>query len=79
MVVATRPRINGTQTKQKYTRAAYSDFAHIGPGTLAGSYLRQEFWHPIFHSDGLLPGHAKPARLLGEDFTLFRGRVVLLM
>jgi len=53
MVAATRPRTNGTQSKQKYTRAEYSDFSHIGPGTLAGSYLRQEVWHPMVHSDGL--------------------------
>ena len=72
-MVATRPRTNGIQTKQKHTRADYADFAHIGPGTLAGSYLRETFWHPIYRSDRIKAGHAKPVRLLGEDFTLFRG------
>ena len=72
MVVATKPRTNGTQTKQKYTRTDYTDFAHTGPDTLAGRYMRK-FWHPLYHSDRIQPGHAKPVRLLGEDFTLFRG------
>ena len=71
-MVATKPRTNGTQTQQKYTRADYTDFAHTGPGTLAGRYMRR-FWQPVYRSDGLHPGHAKPVRLLGEDFTLFRG------
>jgi hypothetical protein len=25
----------------------YSDFAHIGPGTLAGRFLRH-FWQPLY-------------------------------
>jgi len=54
------------------TSVDYSEYAYTGPDTLAGRYLRR-FWHPIFHSDELQPGHAKPIKLLGEDFTLFRG------
>ena len=57
-MVATKPLTNGTQTKQKYTRADYGNFAHIGPGTLAGSYLRQRYWHPVFHSDRIC--HSRP-------------------
>ncbi len=66
-MVATR-----TRTEARATRADYTDFAHIGPGTLAGRYMRK-FWQPVYHSDRIQPGHAKPVRLLGEDFTLFRG------
>ncbi len=27
----------------------YTDFAHVGPATLAGRYLRR-FWHPVYRS-----------------------------
>jgi 5,5'-dehydrodivanillate O-demethylase len=55
------------------SRAAdYQDFAHTGRGTLAGRYLRR-FWQPVYRVEDLLPGHAKPLRILGEDFTLYRG------
>ena len=50
----------------------YTDFAHVGPGTLAGRYLRR-FWHPICHVGDLLPGRAQPLRIMSEDFTLYRG------
>ena len=42
-----------------------------GPGTLAGRYIRR-FWHPVHRSEDLLTGYAKPVRILGEDFTLYR-------
>jgi 5,5'-dehydrodivanillate O-demethylase len=50
----------------------YTDFAHVGPGTLAGRYLRR-FWQPVYVAADLPPGWAKPLRILGEDFTLYRG------
>src|SRR5262245_24358612 len=50
----------------------YRDFVHTGPGTLAGRYMRT-FWQPVGVSDQLAPGAAKPVRILGEDFTLYRG------
>jgi 5,5'-dehydrodivanillate O-demethylase oxygenase subunit len=50
----------------------YSDFTHTGPGTLAGRYLRR-FWQPVYRATDLAPGWAKPVRILGEDFTLYRG------
>src|SRR5262245_45409932 len=48
------------------------DFVHTGPDTPAGSYLRR-FWHPIFLARDLAPGRALPIRIMGEDFTLYRG------
>ena len=48
------------------------DLEHVGPGTVAGNWLRR-FWHPIYRSEDLPAGRAKPMRLLGEDFTLYRG------
>jgi 5,5'-dehydrodivanillate O-demethylase len=50
----------------------FTDFAHTGPGTLAGRYLRL-FWHPVMIGRDLPNGRAKPVRILGEDFTVYRG------
>ena len=50
----------------------FTDFAHIGPGTLAGRFMRR-FWHPVYLARDLPAGWAKPLRILGEDFTLYRG------
>jgi 5,5'-dehydrodivanillate O-demethylase len=50
----------------------YGAFSETKAGTLGGTYLRQ-FWHPIARSEDLLPGKARPVRLLSEDFTLYRG------
>lgn len=53
-------------------RANQSDiFAHTGPGTLAGRYLRQ-FWQPICLAREVAEGQARPARLMGEDFAVYR-------
>lgn len=48
------------------------DLFRVGPGALAGRFLRR-FWHPVFRAEDLLPGWTKPLRILGEDFTLYRG------
>src|SRR3954471_2278360 len=50
----------------------WSDFVHVGPGTLAGRYLCM-FWQPVYIATELLPGNATTFRILGEDFTLYRG------
>lgn len=50
----------------------FDDFVHVGPGTLAGELLRH-FWHPVFRAEDLPSGRSMPRRLLGEDFTLYRG------
>ncbi len=52
---------------------AYPDFTDVGPGTPAGIFLRS-FWQPVFLSEKLAAGKAMPLRILGEDFTLFRGQ-----
>lgn len=50
----------------------HEDFVRTGPGTLAGRYLRM-FWQPVYLARELEPGRAVPVRIMGEDFTLFRG------
>jgi 5,5'-dehydrodivanillate O-demethylase len=54
------------------TKASEIDYVRTGPGTLAGTYMRK-FWHPVFRAQDLPAGQAKPLRILGEDFTLYRG------
>jgi 5,5'-dehydrodivanillate O-demethylase len=50
----------------------YQDLEHVGPGTLAGRYLRS-FWQPVSRAKDLAVGQSVPVRLMGEDFTLYRG------
>ena len=50
----------------------FMDFYYTGPDTLAGRYMRK-FWHPVFRAQDLKPGWAKPIKIIGEQFTLYRG------
>jgi 5,5'-dehydrodivanillate O-demethylase oxygenase subunit len=50
----------------------YSDFVHTDPGTLAGRFMRM-FWQPIYRSQDLAVAKAVPVKIMGEDFTLYRG------
>ena len=50
----------------------YMDCFRTGPDTIAGKYMRK-FWHPVFRAEDLKPGWTKPIRIMGEDFTLYRG------
>jgi 5,5'-dehydrodivanillate O-demethylase oxygenase subunit len=61
-----------TMKRASTKTAKYRDFAHIGPATLAGRFLRR-FWQPIYVAKDLAPGI--PVRILrfGEYFTLYRG------
>jgi 5,5'-dehydrodivanillate O-demethylase len=47
-------------------------YVHTGAGEIAGRYLRR-FWHPVYESAQLPAGVAVPIRVMGEDFTLYRG------
>jgi len=53
------------------TRETLSPF-ETGPGTPAGRYLR-DFWQPVSLSSDLTPGQALPLKIMGEDFTFYRG------
>jgi nitrite reductase/ring-hydroxylating ferredoxin subunit len=63
-----------TKRKRKNGRAklSWTDLICTGPGTLAGKYMRM-FWHPVYRAEDLPAGKAKPIRIMGEDFTLYRG------
>ena len=49
-----------------------ADLFRTGPDTLGGRYMRT-FWNPIYVAQDLKPGWAKPIKIMGEDFTLYRG------
>src|SRR6185369_6945484 len=53
-------------------RVGFDDFVHTGPRSLAGRYLRRQ-WQPVYHSTDLDAGRAKPLRIMGETFALYRG------
>lgn len=57
---------------EKSNKIDFGDLRAIGPGTLGGRFLRS-FWQPVYAADRLAPGRAVPLRILGEDFTLYRG------
>jgi 5,5'-dehydrodivanillate O-demethylase oxygenase subunit len=61
-----------TTTVRPRAAVALDELAYTGPGTLAGRYLRR-FWQPVYHAPDLPPGHAKPLRIMSEDFTVYRG------
>jgi 5,5'-dehydrodivanillate O-demethylase len=63
-----------TKRKRNKGRAklSFMDLVTTRPGTLAGKYMRM-FWHPVYRAEELAPGRAKPVRIMGEDFTLYRG------
>ena len=50
----------------------FEECIYTGPGTLAGRYLRL-FWQPICCAYELKPGQALPIKILGEEFTAYRG------
>jgi 5,5'-dehydrodivanillate O-demethylase oxygenase subunit len=63
-----------TQRKRNKGRAklSFMDLVSTVPGALAGKYMRM-FWHPVYRAEDLPAGKAKPIRIMGEDFTLYRG------
>jgi 5,5'-dehydrodivanillate O-demethylase oxygenase subunit len=58
--------------KKKSVKLTAEDLSHVGPDAPVGRYLRR-FWHPVYRSQDIDLGWAKPIRILGEDFTLYRG------
>lgn len=53
-------------------RPAWLDFHHTARGTLAGRYMRL-YWQPVFHTEDLPRGRAKPIKVMNQDYTLYRG------
>ena len=47
------------------------DQYRTAPDTLGGRYMRL-FWHPVYRSEELKPGWAKPIKIMSEN-TLYRG------
>ena len=60
------------RTERYRKRISEKDIGPTGPGTISGKYLRS-FWQPVFHAAELPVGRARPIRIMGEDFNLYRG------
>src|SRR5437870_4926246 len=50
----------------------WEDLVRTGPGTPMGTLLRRS-WQPIALSHELAAGRALPARIMGEELTVYRG------
>src|SRR5579875_415092 len=48
------------------------DLTSTRPGTPGGVFLRR-FWLAVGRSEDLPPGHARPLRIMSEDYALYRG------
>jgi 5,5'-dehydrodivanillate O-demethylase len=57
---------------EKRTQVTLADLYSTNPGTLAGRFLRR-FWQPVARSQDVLAEGAYPARIMGEDLTVYRG------
>ncbi|MBM2812005.1 MAG: pobA 2 [Chloroflexi bacterium] len=65
--------ISSNEIAARNPGASFNDAAvKTGPGTLAGRFLRG-FWQPVHRASDLPSGRAKPIRIMGEEFTLYRG------
>ena len=55
----------------------YTDFVHVGPGTIAGRYLRR-FWQPVYVARDLpaVYGEAIDGDVAGYHYIPGRGQVV---
>lgn len=62
----------GLDSELRRGRDDFRDFARTGPGTLAGRLMRR-FWQPVWVAEDLPPGTAQSVKLMGEEFTLYRG------
>ena len=69
---APQQNVTRLRTERYYKSISEKDIGPTGPGTIAGRYLRL-FWQPVFHSAELPAGRARPIRIMGEDFNLYRG------
>ena len=72
-IVHAEPKVTTAPAERSRKKVSERDIGRTGPGTLAGRYLRS-FWHPVFHADQLAAGRARLVRVMGEDFTLYRGQ-----
>ncbi|MBL0419323.1 Rieske 2Fe-2S domain-containing protein [Ramlibacter sp. AW1] len=51
---------------------ADDDLVRCAPGSPGGDYLRR-FWQPVYHSADVPAGRALPLKVMGGEFTLYRG------
>ena len=56
----------------KSAKALDIDLATTEPGTPGGIFMRQ-FWIAVYRSEDLEKGEARPIRIMGENYALYRG------
>ena len=69
-MTAVEPRADGPRTTN--LRIPDIDIATTRPGTPGGQFVRQ-FWIGLDNSASLPAGRTKPIRIMGENYTLYRG------
>ena len=62
-----------SEPREKRSRSSGLNLATTNPGTPGGIFMRQ-FWIAVARSDDLVAGVAKPIRIMGQNYTLYRGR-----
>lgn len=60
------------QTANPQITVSNGDLFSTKPGALAGRYLRL-YWQPVLRSQDVVPGRARPVRIMHEDLTVYRG------
>jgi 5,5'-dehydrodivanillate O-demethylase oxygenase subunit len=60
------------EPRQTRSRSADVNLATTDAGTPGGIFMRQ-FWIAVERSDNLAAGVAKPIRIMGQNYTLYRG------
>ena len=61
-----------SEPRQKRSRSIGVNLATTSAGTPGGIFMRQ-FWIAVARSDDLAAGVAKPIRIMGQNYTLYRG------
>lgn len=64
---------NETTSHEATGEEEVKDPVYTGPGTVAGRLMRS-YWQPVKRSQDVPDGTAHPLTVMGEQFTLYRGR-----
>lgn len=64
--------LSNPETLKMSVKVSDRDLLLTGPETIGGKFMRR-FWQPVCRSQDLATGQAKPMKIMGQEFTLFRG------
>ena len=63
------------QLRSQGATTSFRLLTETAPDSLMGKLLRR-FWQPVALANSVATGTARPLHILGENLTLYRGRVV---